>query len=216
MHGAGSPFGGGPERIPVPKLNPGNSRLGRSRSRKPPGKVATTIGVLVILGMLAAVIAGFVGLTVELPYRAGWAGTPGTLSMVSCETVGSGRDEHTDCNGDFQAGSLAQLVPVSVEGDNNLPSDRTYSARLHSDGQTVSVVSGKTIAYVLGGMFATFAFVMFFGWLAVMAIIGTVIRRRGFVQWRLGKRAALVPLITAGVFVVFGVASGIVGAVQSF
>jgi hypothetical protein len=216
VHGTGSAFAGARNQVPVPKLNTGNSNLRRSRRRKPPGKVAVTIGMLIFASCFAAGIAGVVSTIDELTYRAGWAGTTGTLSMVVCETEGSGRDEHTDCNAEFRTGPEAQLTSVSVEGDNTYASDRSYSARLHSDGQTASVVGGKTVAYMLGGRLALLGFVVFIGWLVVAGIIGAVIRRRRGVTWQPGRRAALAPLVTGGVLVAFGIVSAIVGAVLNF
>jgi hypothetical protein len=200
----------------VPKLNGSNSNLGRSRRSKPPGKFAVTIGLVFVAIFLGVSIAGFVGLVVELQYRAGWVGTPGTVSMVSCETVRSGRSEHTDCDGEFQSGDGSAPTLVSIEGNNTYASDRGYAARLHSDGQTVSVVGGKTVAYVLGGMFATLGLIVFIGWFGVAGIIGFVIRHRLGRPWRLGKRAALAPLIASGVLLVFGIVGGIVGGSLGF
>lgn len=172
--------------------------------------------MLVMLALFGLAITGFVRLTVELSYRAGWAGTTGTLSMISCETVGSGRDEHTDCDGFFQTGPGAQPTQVVIEGDNTYAGNRSYPARLHSDGQTASVVSGKTVAYILGGMLAVLGFVVFMAWLMVTWIVGIVIRLRLGQRWRPGRWAALTPLIAGGLLVVFGVISAIVGAVLSF
>lgn len=214
-HGSGSAFGG-PEPVPVPRLNTGNSSLGRSRGRKPPGKVGKTVGALFMLAIFGLAIAGFVSATVELSYRAGWAGTPGTLSTVSCETVGSGRSESIDCDGFFQAGSRAQPTQVSIEGSNTYPSNHSFPARLHADGQTASVVSGKTVAYILGGVFALLGAVVFMGWFFVLWIVGITIRLRLGRRWQPGKWAALTPLIAGGVLLAFGIISGIVGAALSF
>lgn len=212
-HGSGSPFGGGAERVPVPKLNNRNSNLDRARRRKPPGKVAKTISVLVFVALLGLAVGWFVDLTGQLSYRAGWAGTPGTLSGILCESVGTSRGRHSDCHGDFAGGG--QVAVVTIEGDNSYSFLRGYPARLHADGQTASVTGGKTVAYVLGGMLATLAFVVLIGWFLVLGLVGFVVRRRGGV-WRLRKWAGLTPLIAAGVLLGLGIAGGIVGAVLSF
>jgi hypothetical protein len=136
--------------------------------------------------------------------------------MISCETVGSGRTEHTDCDGEFETGRGAVPTSVSIEGDSTYASDRAYPARLHSDGQTVSVVGGKSTAYVLGGMFAALGFIVFAGWMVAAVVVGVIVRRRAGQRVRMGKRVVLAPLITGGVLLALGIAGGIVGACLSF
>jgi hypothetical protein len=211
----GSPFGGGHELIPVPKLTERNSNLrGRSR-RKPPGKFATIVAILSIMGLIALGVSGFVTLTEKLPYRAGWSGTPGTLSLVMCRTVGSGKNQHTDCDGEFRANAQTPPVLVSIEGDSTYSMTRTYPARLHSDGQTASVVGGKSVAFILGGMFAVLGFVIGLGLPMLLGAIVTVMRWFGRV-WRPGRAATLTSLIVGGVLVLFGLVGGIVGSALSF
>ena len=214
-NGGGAPFGGGHGQIPVPKLTERNSSLRRS-GRKPPGKFATVVGILLIMGLLAMGVSGFVSLTEKLPYRAGWAGTPGTLSLVMCRTVGSGKNQHTDCDGEFRVDAQAPPTLVSIEGDNTYSMTRTYPARLHSDGETASVVGGKSVAFILGGMFAVLGLTVGFGWLVVNGWIVTVMRRWFGRVWRPGRAAALAPMIVGGVLVLFGAVSGIVGSALSF
>lgn len=209
-------FDGASERVPVPRLSRGNSSLGRSRSRKPPGKVRLTIGIVSILLCFGGAIAGFVALTLELPYRAGWAGTPGTVSLITCESVGSGRGKHTDCDGEFRAGPNAEFVSVSIEGDSTYAIQRVYPARLHSDGQTASVVGGKSVAYILGGMFAVLGFVDLFGWSLAVGVAGVVLRRRRGMLWRPAKWTTRGPLIAFPVLIGLGIVCGIVGAVLNF
>ncbi|HEX3783639.1 MAG TPA: hypothetical protein VHX38_28575 [Pseudonocardiaceae bacterium] len=212
VNGTDSTFGSAPEQIPIPKLTGGNSNLRRSRRRKPPGKVVITIGVLSFVFCLVLAIGEFVSTTEELPYRAGWAGTPGTVSSVSCQTEGSGRDEYTLCEGVFRTDSPAQPMLVSIEGDSTYASDRGYPARLHSDGQTVSVVGGKAVVYILGGMLAILGFVVFLGGMMLIAIVGFAIRRRRGRRWQPSKRIVLAPMITGGVLLGFGIIGGVVGA----
>lgn len=208
--GSGSAFGHGAERVPVPKLGRSNSNLGRARGRKPPGKVAKTFGVLAVLTVLGFAIAGFVDLTARLPYRAGWAGTPGTVSEISCETLGSGHSRHTRCDGVFRSDGQALLV--TVEGDNSYAGNRDYPARLHADGRMVSVTAGKLVAYIVGGMLAVLAFVVLIGWFLVFVLTGAVVRRVRGEMWRPARRLVLAPLIAVGVLLVSGIVSGIVGA----
>ena len=212
-HGSGSSFGGGSGRVPVPKLSSRNSKLGRARGRKPPGKVAKTFGVLIVLAFFGLAVGGFVDLTELLPYRAGWAGTAGTLSAITCRTVGS-RSPHQDCHGDFADGG--RNVVVSVEGDSSYSVAREYPARLHADGQSASVTSGKSVAYILGGMLAVLALVVFIGWFVVLAVVGFVMRRRLGGVWRPGKWSGMTPLFAGAGLLAAGIVSGIVGAALSF
>lgn len=211
---SGSPFGGGAERVPVPKLDRRNSNLGRTRSRKPPGRVAKTVSVLVFLVIFGFAAGGFADLTSQLPYRAGWAGTPGTLTRIVCASLSTGRSPRTRCYGDFAGGG--QVALVTVEGDNSYSLGRRYPARLHADRRTASVTGSKMVAYVLGGMLATFAFVQLIGWCMVSGLVGFVMRRRRGGVWRPARWWGLTPLIAAGVLLVSAIVSGIVGAALSF
>ena len=216
-NGGGSPFGSGHELIPVPKLTERNSKLSRRRSgRKPPGKFAIIVSVLSIMACLAVAIGGFVALTEKLPYRAGWAGTPGTLSLVLCRTVGAGKSQHTDCDGEFRTDAHTPPTLASIEGDNTYSMTRTYPARLHSDGETASVVGGKSVAFILGGMFALLGFIVGLGWLMVFGAIGMIMLRWFGRMWRVGRAATVAPVIVGGVLLVFGIVSGIVGSALSF
>jgi hypothetical protein len=136
--------------------------------------------------------------------------------MISCETVGSGRGEHTDCAGSFRTGPRAQPTQVTIEGDNSYASDRGYPARLHSDGQTASVVSGKTVAYALSGMLALLGFVVFVGWLAVMWIVAVTIRRRLGRPWRPARWVGWTPFIAGAALVALGIIGWMVGVMLSF
>ena len=176
----------------------------------------TAAGLLSILLGFGVVVAGFVALTVELPYRAGWAGTPGTVSSVTCENVGSGRSRHVDCDGDFLASASAPPVSVSIEGDSTYSSQRVYPARLQSDGQTVSIVGAKPVAYILGGMFAVLGLVVLFGWGLIVAVVGAVARWRPWAPWHLPKWAVRGLLIAIPVLLVLGIVCGILGAVLNF
>jgi hypothetical protein len=155
-------------------------------------------------------------LTATLPYRAGWAGTPGVASVISCETVGSGRDQRTDCDGEFRAGAGAPPVLVSVEGDDTYAIDRAYPARLHADGQTVSIVGAKPVVYLLGGMSAVLGIAMLFGWAFGISLVGVVLRRRYESRPRHARWATVGPPVVSGALVVLGIVGGIVGAILSF
>ena len=215
--GSGSVFGGGSERVPVPKLSRSNSNLGRSRSRsrKPPGKVAIAVGLVSMFLCFGGAVAGFVGLTVELSYRAGWAGTPGTASLITCESYGSGRDRHTDCDGQFRDDAGVPSL-VSVEGDDTYTILRVYPARLHADGQTVSIVGAKPVVYQLGGLSAVLGIAVFLGWAFAISLVGVVLRRRRGGLWRPARWVNLVPPMVGVALIGLGIVGGIVGAVLSF
>lgn len=214
--GVSSAFGGMRAQIQVPKLTGGNSNLLRGRpERTPPGRGALIFGILLIMVCLAVGIGGFVSLTEELPYRAGWAGEPGTLSLVFCRTIGSDKGRHADCDGEFRADTRAQPTLVDIEGDNAYASDRAYPARLHSDGQTASVVGGKMVAYILAGMFVALGFIIGIGWTMVYGSIIVVMWRFFGRSWRMRRSPGAVPVFVGGVLVLFGFVSWIVGNVLS-
>ncbi|HEY4460602.1 MAG TPA: hypothetical protein VGN81_40255 [Pseudonocardiaceae bacterium] len=175
-----------------------------------------TIGLLSILLCFGGAVAGFVAVTWELPYRAGWAGTPGTVSFINCQTVGSGKSKHTDCDGEFQTGPGAQPVFASVEGGSTYAIEQVYPGRLHSDGRTVSVVGGKSVAYILGGMFAVLVFVDLLGWGLALTVATIVFQRRRGMSWHPPKWATRGPLIAIPVLIGLGIACAIIGAVLNF
>jgi hypothetical protein len=175
-----------------------------------------TIGLLSILLCFGGALAGFVAVTMELPYRAGWAGTPGTVSFVNCETVGSGKSRHTDCSGEFLTGPGAQPVFASVEGDGTYSIRQVYTARLHSDGETVSVVGAKSVVYILGGMFAVLVFVDLLGWGLVLSVAGVIFQRRLGTPWHPPKWATRGPLVAIPALIGLAIGCAIVGAVLNF
>jgi hypothetical protein len=185
---------------------------GQRRVRKPPGKIAMTFAWIFITLLCVGAVALFVSTVVELPYRAGWSGVAGTVSLVSCQTTGSGRDVHPVCTGVFVPDAdNTQARDVTIEGSNSFAAHRTYPARLHSDGATVSVVGAKLVANILAGMSAALMLVVFFDGYFVFVVILTVARRLGRV-WRPSKLKGLLPAIVAAVLGLFAIAGAVVGA----
>src|ERR1700742_1524163 len=175
-HGFGVDGAVPPPRIPARRVRRG----GRSgRGRRPPGKGAITFGILGRLVTFGVAIGGFVGSVTELPYRAGWAGTPGTASLIFCENVSSGRSTEIDCTGTFTSADRSVSVPLAtIEGDNELRG-RGYAARLHPDGATMSIVSTATVLFSLAGAFGSLILIVLIGGMSTLVAVARIRRRLG-------------------------------------
>jgi hypothetical protein len=197
-------FDDGPA-VPPPRL-----RAGRGRSRTPPGRITLAVGLIGILITFGAGIAGFVTAVAPLPYRAGWAGTAGTASLVSCQEFHSGRSAHVDCVGRFTAtdGSVTPLT--DVEGDTAL-GGRDYPARLHPGGATMSIVSTATVLFSLAGVFGSLILVILLGGFGTLIVVAAVRRRSGLPVLR-AKKPVRVLLIATGVAAVTAFALSIAGS----
>jgi hypothetical protein len=100
---------------------------------------------------------------------------------------------------------------VTIEGQNSFAGDRAYPARLHPDGQTVSVAEPMTVAYVLAGMSALLALVALVGGYVGYLFAGLVLRRLGR-AWQPTKIVVLLPMIVAGALFLMAIAGVVVGA----
>jgi hypothetical protein len=150
----------------------------------------------------------FVSVSVELPYRAGWSGTEGTLSQVSCDTS----DALNSCSGQFTpAGANGKQVFATVEGTNLLDPNTSYQVRLHSDGETASVVAAKTVAYILAAMsLLLMALVLTGGYLA-LGVLALARSRPGLV-WGPSRFQALLPLVLAGALGLLALVGEVLGS----
>jgi hypothetical protein len=86
-------------------------------------------------------------------YRVGWAGTAGTLTEVNCAVIGSGKGAYTACAGQYTSddGNIV-ASDAQVEGYTALVAGRSYPARLHPDGVTVSVSNQGSVDDGLAGL----------------------------------------------------------------
>lgn len=153
---------------PLPKL---------VRPRRTRDAAVRVLVVVIILGVVVICAAGVVSTAVNLTYRAGWAGTPGALTRVVCHIVPANRGHDTECVGTFTTPRPGVFVPFArVEGDRDYPAGR-YPARLHADGETVSVVGAASVLFILSGMTLALAGLALFGGLGGVGI--GVLARRG-------------------------------------
>lgn len=108
-----------------------------------------TVGfaAIVLIGILVYSAAGFVGAAAALPYRAGWAGVPGTASVARC----TGDPQNVACTATFTDGRHGVERAV-VEGHGRVGA-RDYPARLHPDGDTVSLVTASGLVYLVAELF---------------------------------------------------------------
>jgi hypothetical protein len=195
---------------PLPVAPPGGLDR-RGRRRKPPGKVAIAWAVLWMLVLFGIGVGWFVTSAAALPYRAGWAGTPGVTASMDCELVGSGRDASEDCTAAFIADDGSVVVPFAhVEGQTDFTGTR-LPARLHPDGATISVVGGKTVLFTLAGMAGALMPIALIGCFGYYGISSAVRRRLGL-PTRPDKRKLRMTLLTVALTGVTAVALLIAGA----
>jgi hypothetical protein len=191
--------------VPPPRL-----RTRRGRSRTPPGKVTLTVGFVGILITFGVGIAGFVTSVAPLPYRAGWAGTAGTASLISCQEVGYGRSSHVDCVGVFTATDGRRTRLAGIEGDTEL-GGHDLPARLHPDGTTMSIVSAATVLFSLAGVFGSLILLILLGGFGTLVVVAAVRRSRHLPVPR-ARTPVRVALIATGVAAVTALVLSIVGS----
>jgi hypothetical protein len=190
-------------------------RLNRhGRGRKPPGKLAIAWATLWMLVLFGVGVGWLVTSAMDLPYRAGWSGTPGVATAVDCQLVGTGRDESEDCTAAFISTDDTIFVPyVAIEGHTNFTGTQ-YPARLHPDGRTMSVVGGKTVLFSLAGMAGSLLPIVLLGCFGYYGITSFVRRRLGL-PVRPDKRKLRATLLAVALTGVTAVALVIAGAAAS-
>jgi hypothetical protein len=185
------------------------------RSRKPPGKLAIAWAVVWMLVLFGIGIGWFVTSAVELPYRAGWSGTPGDAWGVHCELVGTGKDASVDCSAVFTSTDGAIFAPyVAIEGHTRFAGPGSYPARLHSDGRTVSVVGAKTVLFTLAAMVGALMPIVLIGCVGYYGASSYVRRRLGL-PVRPDRRKLRATLLAVAVTGVTALALVIAGAAVS-
>ncbi|HEX5402137.1 MAG TPA: hypothetical protein VFX16_07530 [Pseudonocardiaceae bacterium] len=182
------------------------------RRRKPPGKLAIAWTVLWTLVLFGVSVGWFVTSAVTLPYRAGWAGTPGVASSVRCAAVGTDEDKSVDCFASFTSADGATFVPyVGIEGHTDFR-DADHAARLHPDGRTISVVDARTVLFTLAAMAGALVPIVLLGSLGYFSSSNFVRRRLGM-PMRPAKRRLKVTLLVATVAGMSALGLVIAGAV---
>ena len=207
----GSPLGGGGFLSSPGSSRPTVRRLGWRWFQLPPTRFGQAVLCTALLVALLISLAFLIGVGAELPYRAGWSGTAGTLSSISCDTDNSGNSTFVDCSGQFTPASGGAQVTATVEGSNPLDTDASYPVRLHSDGETASVVSARTVVYVLAALAICLLGVVVSGGLLVIGIFGLARSRPGLV-WGPSRFIALLVLVTAAVLGLLAIVGNIVAA----
>jgi hypothetical protein len=136
--------------------------------------VLAVVLIVVALGLLGtdAVLGAN-----QLAYRAGWSGAPGTVARMHCRMMGTEQDTDNSCTAGFTSQDGRVFLPAArVEGQTTF-THLPYAARLHPDGQTVSIVGAQTVLFALAGMGGLLVPAVLLGGFGVMSLnIG--LRRR--------------------------------------
>jgi hypothetical protein len=167
-------------------------------------KVVVGLFALLLLAILVFSVGGLIGGSMLLPYRAGWAGVPGTAAPVGC-TSGS-RDQSGTCYATFvPAAGTPDVDRVVVEGRGML-ADHDYPARLHPDGRTVSLVGSAGALSVVAALFGLFVGVVLSVGLLGIGVHATARRWLGPRQPRDYRLPLRVIAVTSGVLGVAAIA----------
>lgn len=189
-------------------------RLNRhGRGRKPAGKLAIAWAAVSMLILFGVGVVPFVTSAKELPYRAGWAGTPGVATAVDCQVVGTGKDQTVDCTAAFISTDNSTFVLGAIEGHTNFAGTQ-YPARLHPDSRTISVVGAKTVLFTLAGMVGSLLPIVLLGCFGFYGITSYVRRRLGL-PMRPDKRKLRATLLAVAATGVLAIALVIAGAAVS-
>jgi hypothetical protein len=84
--------------------------------------------ILMLLWLFLGVVTVYFALP-DLQLALGKTGTPGTLTVVSCEALGKGR---YDCKGSFQPDAGGKAIPVAASPDSS--AGDVFSAQLTPEG----------------------------------------------------------------------------------
>ncbi|GAA3467995.1 hypothetical protein [Nonomuraea roseola] len=157
----------------------------------PPGTTGRVILVLLWLGLCAATVPAAM---TDLRLATGAIGVPGTLTVVSCADLGSGR---YDCRGRFVPDSGDPALPVAASPDSR--AGQVFRAQLVPGGERAVRTGrdGLLVALLLpatgltGIAFLPYVIVYWLGWrrrrLAVLG--GCVVTLAGLVLMALGFAA---------------------------
>ncbi|MBB5964666.1 hypothetical protein [Planomonospora venezuelensis] len=159
-----------------------------------PGPIARVVLVLCWLAVCLMPILFAVG---DIELAAGRTGTPGTLTVVSCEALGQGR---YDCKGSFAPDGGGAAVPVDASPDSE--AGDVTRAQLTPEGDravkagTAGVVAALTLPFLGVGLAGFLPYVIMY-----------------FLGVRRGRRTA----VAAGIVItVIGAAGTLAGMVASY
>jgi uncharacterized membrane protein YidH (DUF202 family) len=108
-----------------------------------------------LLGIVALVI-GINGLS----FGAGWSGTTGTLTTVTCAEVGTDGGQHQECHGGFLAhNGQFSTTWITAGGRTNWDQTTLYTAQLSADHQSVTAIGTPAIAGSIGGILVGLALI---------------------------------------------------------
>lgn len=113
---------------------------------------------------------------IELSYRTGLVGAPGTMTGVRCDMRGSRATPRYDCVGQFAADDRSVVLSVATIEGNDIHWSRmsaVFSARLHPDDRTVSLVNRKGVADMLGHVLTSLGLLVGVVFLTVLGVFAS-------------------------------------------
>lgn len=167
-------------------------------------KIVVGLFALLLLGILVFSLGGLVGGSAILPYRAGWAGVPGTATPVGCTS--SSRDQGGTCSAAFVPTTGTGDVDRAVVEGRSMLANRVYPARLHPDGRTVSLVTASGVLSVVAALFGLFVGVALAAGLLAIGVHATARRWLGRRQPMAYRMPLRVIAVTSGVMAVAAIA----------
>ncbi|MBB2913000.1 hypothetical protein FHS43_004295 [Streptosporangium becharense] len=166
--------------------------------RPGPGRTPGPIGMTILLLLWVGLgVLPFVSAVSDLKLATGSVGTPGTLTVVSCEDLGEGR---YDCKGSFTPDGGGAAIPVDASPDSS--AGDVKRARLTPEGDravptgTPGILAALTLPFLGVGVFAFLPYV-------VMYVFGV----------RRGRRAAVA---FGGLLVAVSLVGVVVGMVAAY
>jgi hypothetical protein len=95
-----------------------------------------------------------------LRFGAGWTGTTGTLTTVSCAEVGTDGAQHQDCHGGFLADDgQFSTIWIAASGRTDWDPTALYPAQLSADHQSVTAIGTPAVVGSIGGILISLALI---------------------------------------------------------
>ncbi|HKN97870.1 MAG TPA: hypothetical protein VJX10_12185 [Pseudonocardiaceae bacterium] len=165
-------------------------------------RITVGFAAVVLIGILVFSAAGFVGAAAALPYRAGWAGVPGTASLAVC----TGEPQNVHCSATFTGDGGRPTVEHAVVDGHGRVGARDQPARLHPDGHTVSLVTPSGLVFLIAELFGLLVGIVLSAGFLAIGVHATARRWLGRPQPMTYRRELRAISVTCGIASVAAIA----------